>query len=153
MNTTRIIFERGLEVSPARNSVKLATDGLTLVQTYAEVLERYGVRPVLLTQAMPAFGDTMQEHHSVLTLDGLDLLGLRVPSLVPRQGMAGSEYADLFHQAMNVEYMAGALLYHCQQLALHCFSHLQQRGRNPGDDAHGGRPLHLWRPQRAVLRS
>jgi hypothetical protein len=118
MNVTQIIFERGLELSRARNSVKMATDDLSLVQIFAAMREKYGVRPILLTETIRSFGDTPRERHAVLTLDGLDQLNLQLSSLELPQGLPKATYVALLRPTVNVQYTAGALLYHCQELAL-----------------------------------
>jgi hypothetical protein len=118
MNVTQIIFERGLELSRARNSVKMATDDLSLVQIFAAMREKYGVRPILLTETIRSFENATRECHAVLTLDGLDRLNLRRLSLDLPQGLPKATYLSLVRPTANVQYAAGALLYHCQELAL-----------------------------------
>src|SRR5262249_10265285 len=118
MSILRIIFEHGIEVGQSPNSVRLSRDGLTLGEIYTDIRDRYGVRPILFTESISSFGNTTRERHSVLTLDGLQTLNLRLSSLTLPQGLPEATYISLLRPMMNVQYTAGALVYHCQELAL-----------------------------------
>ncbi len=115
MTITRIIFERGIEVSTARNSVKIAVDGLSLLQVFEAIWSMYQVRPVLLTEDFPWLNGTTRDRHAVLSLDGKEQLNLKHFGLE----LSKPKSISTFIQAMNVNYLTGSLLYHCQQLALH----------------------------------
>jgi hypothetical protein len=118
MAITRIIFERGLELSHARNSVKLSTNGLSLVQIIAMMRKEYNVRPILLTETINSFGGATRERHGVLTLNGMNQLNVMVTSLQLPQGMKEANYVSLSQHRNHVQYMTGSLVYHCQELAL-----------------------------------
>lgn len=118
MSISRIIFEHGVELSAARHSVKMEVDGISLAQIYDTVRAKYFVRPILLTEVVGSFSDVTRERHSVLTLNGLDQLNLRLSSLSLPQGLPEADYISLRRPAMNLQYTAGAIVYHCQELAL-----------------------------------
>jgi hypothetical protein len=119
MTYSRIIFERGLEVSPARNSLKIAGDRNTWQSIFDLVRERYHVRPILITDLVPKLGGVGQgERHSVLAVDGQHLLSLRVGQLQLPQGLPEPTYISLLQHAMNLQYTAEAMVHHCRQLAL-----------------------------------
>jgi hypothetical protein len=82
LSVTRIIFERGIEVGPTKNSVQLPATGNTLAQIYAAIWEKHKVRPVLLTELVPQIGGgSPQDRHLVLTLDGREILDVLASSL------------------------------------------------------------------------
>ena len=115
---TGAIFEHGLEVSEAPNSINLLKRGRCLYQIFDEVRETYNLRPILLTQCL-TFGERKEITHSVLTLDGNESLDVRLSSLRPPEGIPQDDYSAMIRPSLNVQYAAGALVYHCKQLALH----------------------------------
>ena len=118
MAYSRIIFERGLEVSSARNSLKIPSDQSAMPSLLNFVRTLYNVRPVVLTEVVPKLGGGEQDRNLVVTVDGQDLLDLRVGKLQLPQGIQESTYISLLQHAMNAQYVAGAMVYHCQKLAL-----------------------------------
>jgi hypothetical protein len=63
--------------------------------------------------------NTSSEHHLVLTLDGSEALNLRFSSLSLSEALPKASYLKLLRPAANIQYIAGAILYHVQELALH----------------------------------
>jgi hypothetical protein len=118
VSVTRIIFEKGIEVGSGRNSLKRADDGSTFAEMFAQIWERYKVRPILLTETIPTFGGSPRERHTVLTLNGRKQLNVLVSSLQLPQGLPEKNYVSLLRATMNIQYVAAALVYHCQELAL-----------------------------------
>jgi hypothetical protein len=118
MSISRIIFEHGVELSNTRNSLKIDVNGLSLVEIFQAVQSKYSVRPILLTEVVRSTGGGTRERHSVLTLGGLDQLNLRLSLLHLPQGLSEAQYIGLLSPSLNVQHTAGAIIYHCQQLAL-----------------------------------
>jgi hypothetical protein len=118
MTVTGILFESGLRVGQSVNSVKPSKGDLTFVELFAEIWNRYRVRPVLRTETISSFGSAPEERHTVFTLDAKELLNLRISELTTPQGLAEATYISLLRPMMNVQYTAGAMVYHCQELAL-----------------------------------
>ena len=102
MCITRIIFEKGIEVGTARNSVRMPTNGNTFAETFAQISQRYGVRPVLLTETVPRFGGSSRQRHSVLSLNGRDQLNVLLSSLVLPRGAPQTMYVRLLRAAINI---------------------------------------------------
>ncbi len=121
MPFTRILFENGIEIGRARNSIKLVTANAVFADVCASISEEYKVRPVLLTENVPVIGDSkcLRESHLVLNVNWQkDPLGIIVSSLQFPQGLPEDVYVSLLRPRMNVQYVLGALVYHCQELAL-----------------------------------
>jgi hypothetical protein len=95
----------------------LRTD-LSFAELVNEIWEWYKVRPVLVTETVSWLASSTRELHAVLSLDGKDRLNLRLSSLVTPQGLPEATYISLLRSTMNVRYIAGSLVYHCQELAL-----------------------------------
>ena len=54
----------------------------------------------------------------MLSLDGRHLLNVQLSELTVPEGLPEATYVGLLRHAMNAQYTAGAVLYHCQELAL-----------------------------------
>jgi hypothetical protein len=91
---------------------------LSLAELFDEIRERYKVRPVLVTEAVSWLANATRERHAVLTIDARDQLNLRLSSLATPQGLPEATYISLLRPMMNMRYIAGSLVYHCQELAL-----------------------------------
>lgn len=118
MSVVRIIFEKGIEIGNAQNSIRLPVNGRPLVDLYAQVMKIYGVRPLLVTENVGGLAGSPHERHLVLALDGQSILNVRLSSISLPKGLAESRYSKLLRPAMNIQYAAGAMVYHCEQLAL-----------------------------------
>ena len=93
-------------------------DSLDII--FAQIRDKYKVRPVLLTETTQVFGDSSCEskRHSVLTLNGRESLHIHISSIVPPEYVLEGIKVSLLWPIMNTRYIAGALVYHCQELSL-----------------------------------
>lgn len=116
----RIIFENGIEVGSSPNCVKVLENGDSLATIYAQVMEIYHVRPVLLTNTTELYRDTSCENkrHWVIALNSRESLHHHISSIVPPKEVYDGENVSLLWPILNMQYIAGALVYHCQELSL-----------------------------------
>jgi len=117
MEYTRIIFERGIEVSDRLNSIRMQSAGRSVGGIVREVGERFAVRPILLSGAVNGFDKRPRERHLVLGTDG-EPLGLKVSDIQPPRGLGERLCKSLMTPTLNVQYVTAATLYHVQQMAL-----------------------------------
>jgi hypothetical protein len=129
----RVVFERGLEIGAARNSLPLPSNVSSLADITAFVWANFKVRPILLTEEIPSRGD----RHHILTTDSKNLLNILLGGLQAPTGLPENLYISIARPRLNLQYVAGALVYHCEQLALR-YSAICDLAVQDADPIHGG---------------
>ena len=115
MDVVRVVFEKGVEARRTADGSwqMLSADGGPRISTdpFAEARDALKLRPVLLTEPCPPRGDRT---HLILP-NGKQFFGLRLSEL----NQASVRLTGPFlYKLMNLEYVVGAVGYHCERLAL-----------------------------------
>lgn len=117
MKVSRVIFERGLEISRAQNSLKMPGNDMPLSVLMKEVAQRFRVRPIVLSEQVAASnGSGEEERHSVFSPTLGTTLSMRLSNF--DQDWPVERRTALFYPIINAQYTVGAMIYHCQQLAI-----------------------------------
>ena len=114
MNYVRLIFERGVEISAAANSIKQPEGCLSVTAITAEVFRTLKLRPVLLTNRIN-WGVNPSEpidNDSLLSSSNGNVLDLVLSALTQIPDTQGRVPLRLLQKTFNVEYIVGAVIYH-----------------------------------------
>src|SRR6266545_347202 len=109
MRPIRIVFEKGLEIFCNESGQwSFVPDHLSQEDNMMpKIVQRYKVRPVLMIEEHPSG----KELKSLFSIDGR-----RAPNPFP--DLENIPTASLFTAFRSLRYVAGAISYHCERLAL-----------------------------------